>query len=68
VLPSVPVTVTVVAFAATAVNVLEAPGVTLVGAAVMLTVGDSLFTVTPQPLRTSSSEQLITTATDDRIH
>jgi hypothetical protein len=62
------VTVTVVAFAATTVNVEVAPALTLAGAAAIVTVGDSLFAVAPQPLRNTSSEKLMTAAKGDRIH
>jgi hypothetical protein len=70
-LPSEPVTVTPVALVATTVNVDELPAVTVVGLAVMVTVGVVVpvpvepLPVEPHPATSRNGEQIITIAMSD---
>jgi hypothetical protein len=70
-LPSEPVTFTPVAFVAVTVNVEELPAATVVGLAVMVTVGAVGAVVPaleePHPDTSRNREQVITTATSDSI-
>ena len=70
-LPSEPVTVTVVALVAVTVRVEGVPAATVVGLAAMVTVGDVVGAVpaptVPQPVTSRNKEQVIAIAISDSI-